>query len=157
MFSSPALLSFLILAIVATTTFAYPKESKNQLIKVISKNDISKLTSLPKGLELIPLSQKNHETRGLVQYSLGEVTSSSRLIATGSDEYSWDTEKNIQLVFEIPSSGVPIGAIIILADTSSDEGQAYVTSGGLGEETATIVLEVLNTSWLNYNIEVYSG
>ncbi|XP_055838594.1 uncharacterized protein LOC129906726 [Episyrphus balteatus] len=159
MYSSTVLSVFLVLAIVAPTTLAYPAEADNQtIVDVITVDDVSNLKDLSQGAKLIPLSQ-SRATKGTIVYTLGQRVSLDKLVGQGANSQSYKSPQNVRLQIQYPNNpngGDIVTYVRIDVDQSSNDGQAYVLSGGIGQRRIIIIVEAYNTLWFNYNVAIYA-
>jgi hypothetical protein len=71
-----------------------------------------------------------------------------RLVAQKSENQSWPTLQDVQLVLTYPQgdSGAVITYVIVTVNQISAAGRGYITGGGVGQTCIQIVIEGQSTS-----------
>ncbi|XP_055846531.1 uncharacterized protein LOC129912309 [Episyrphus balteatus] len=147
---------FVVLAFLVLSTYSYRSETGSQTyVEVITIDDIAKL-KLNEGAEFIPLT-RDLENRGLISYKIGQRVPNDRLVSRVSDSIYWNVPQNVQLRVEYPSKG--IGAVVSFVECnvnqSSENGRAYIISGGYGQRNICFVIEAFSTFWFNYDCTIW--
>lgn len=118
-----------------------------------------------------------HQNRRMPNLEFFHFELGDRLVAWGSDRIEYSGVRNVTFTLTYPRGG--IGAIIsyyeVLVDMvssygsmchlffffhlvnfqSSNYGNAYIDSGGIGETHITIVIEAYNTRWFRYIFAIH--
>ena len=86
-------------------------------------------------------------------YNLGD-----KVQATDSDSGEFATAKDIELLIQYPESGrggAVISYVVVLVDQSSNVGDGYVVSGGIGQRQIGFVIEAKSSTYFRYDAFIY--
>ncbi|XP_055838111.1 uncharacterized protein LOC129906388 [Episyrphus balteatus] len=155
MFSSPVLSCFLILAIIALTYPAIAMAEGQSKVEIIAVDDISKFKNIPHGAALIPL--RGQQTRGSFSYTVGQRVSNDRIVSQGADSTTWNSPQNVRLNLQYPANGIGAKITFVKIDViqGSEQGQAYIVSGGIGQTTIVIAVEAYNVRNFSYAYNIW--
>jgi hypothetical protein len=78
-------------------------------------------------------------------------------VAQKSENQSWPTLQDVQLVLTYPQSGsgAVVTYVIVTVNQNSAAGRGYITGGGVGQRYIQIVIEGQSTSYFNYSAQIY--
>lgn len=100
-------------------------------------------------LKQLPVKASPHYTAG--QRVPGDV-----LVGTKKDYIKYDTPQYIQLKLTLPPlAGKKITFVEIDVEQSSNEGRAYITDGGIGQDHIQIVVEASDITYFGYTAVIY--
>ncbi|KAL5276152.1 hypothetical protein ACFFRR_001769 [Megaselia abdita] len=145
--------------VLATVLAAETKPQGVQRLAVV-ENVKDYLSSHP-GLRAIPLQRtftKNARSGNLIRYSLGGRSKYDRLVAEEEQQFKYPNLHDVSVQMTYPekgSQGAMITFVEILAEQSSDIGNAYVVSGGIGQRFISMVVEAKQTQFFEFDAKVY--
>ncbi|XP_058451478.1 uncharacterized protein LOC131430450 [Malaya genurostris] len=138
-------------AVLATDPEPNGMEAKIQIVE-----NISDFKAAHPELELLPM-ESVRSPRQQILYTVGSRVAGDQLVASVQDGWSWATLQDVKLTLTYPTSGV--GAVVsyvqVVVNQSSNLGQGYVVAGGIGQRYIQIVIQAFQTSYFNYNAQVY--
>ncbi|XP_055390160.1 uncharacterized protein LOC129619100 [Condylostylus longicornis] len=156
----------LIIAIVIVIAFGHPQTSdlpseakpKNNLKGKISLIDnVGTARRLFPGATFTKLDKNLRSGKGSIVYTLGRRSGGDRVVATDSDRGEWGSEKDIQVLIEYPARGRGdiVTYVAVIVEQSSNVGDAYVVSGGIGQRNIGFIIEAKGSSYINYDAFIY--
>ncbi|XP_067641397.1 uncharacterized protein [Eurosta solidaginis] len=126
---------------------------------MVVKNMVEFKKSHPE-LCLLPLRKETGKARSQsVRYTLGGRIAGDHLIAQAADINYYQVEKDATIQLTYPQSGT--GSIVtyveIVCEQASNDGNAYVTAGGIGQRSISIVLDASKTTFFSYNVQYFGS
>ncbi|XP_062557819.1 uncharacterized protein LOC134222675 [Armigeres subalbatus] len=157
MFKSTSV-SILVLALAFGLVTASAENNPPQLIKAKLEviPDIAAYKAAHPKSDVVPLiTTKNN--RSQIVYTVGSRLPGDQLVGTGQDYTSWETLQDVSLYLRYPQFGT--GAVItfveIVVNQSSELGDFYVISGGVGEQFIEMIIGAYATNYFQYSVQVY--
>ncbi|XP_055382332.1 uncharacterized protein LOC129612652 [Condylostylus longicornis] len=152
------LLTLCLVAFVATSPII--KEINDDLkVDITVVEDIEEFKNTHPSLELTPLfsDELQESPFGVIRHTAGSRVAGDRLVASGSGGQSWATPQDVQLSLQYPKSGT--GAVLsyveVLVDQSSNVGEGFIISGGIGQRHIALVIQARSTTHFNYAAAFY--
>ncbi|XP_053678030.1 uncharacterized protein LOC128728431 [Anopheles nili] len=133
------------------------------LVSIETVSDIREYRKAHADLTIEPLAvrsvvnQAGGNNRKQIVYTLGARFSGDQLVAISSGGKSWTSPQDIKLNLQYPTTGVgaSVTYVEVIVDQSSELGQGYVVSGGVGQRFIQLVIEAYNTVYFNYSAAIY--
>ncbi|XP_053688761.1 uncharacterized protein LOC128737994 [Sabethes cyaneus] len=90
-------------------------------------------------------------------YRIGARRAGDRLVATGAQNMTWPTLRDVTLTLDYPKTGV--GAYVTYVQVnvvqSSSLGKAYLVRGGIGQRFVSLLVQAFSTTFFNYTAVIY--
>nr|AYV99545.1 venom polypeptide [Dolopus genitalis] len=119
-------------------------------------DDISAYAAEFPEVDLIPLDSEV-QPFGQIRYTLGGRVAGDRIVAQGNNNFNYPTLQDVRLTLNYPQSGV--GAVVsfveIVVQQTSNDGNAYIAAGGIGQRTIRIILEARRTQSFAYRAAIF--
>lgn len=102
------------------------------------------------GLESLSVKANPH-------YTAGQRVAGDALVGAKKDYHTYDTPQSIQLKLTLPPlAGKKITFVEVDVEQSSNEGRAYISDGGIGQDHIEIIVVALDTTYFGYTAEIYA-
>ncbi|XP_055309445.1 uncharacterized protein LOC129573178 [Sitodiplosis mosellana] len=103
------------------------------------------------------VSYDGPSSRIQLTHRLGNRINGDRLLATDSASQQWAQPQDVRLNLNYPKSGYAeiITYLEVITEQSTNLGNAYVVSGGIGQRRISVVIEAKRTLYWQYRASIF--
>ncbi|XP_013119034.1 uncharacterized protein LOC106096055 [Stomoxys calcitrans] len=101
---------------------------------------------------------KEHYAKGNIMFTSGQRIEGDRLILTYMDQTQYTRNEDVEVLLQYPAEGRKgyyISFVLIYADVSTTDCDAYFVDGGIGQTYCKILIACNKTSNFGYQIYLY--